>query len=214
MEKYLVILIIVLISFYLIKCLNINKITEKFADTPPTDADLQNSIVTLGKIATDLQSSNGIRVPGRLSLVNSKQISAGIQQDEDNMFRIKNKDGGQMLAIGQDGTSFFGAVGANNANVKCGMLTSEGLTSKNVSQIFGRDNNRYILHTPDDARKGLWIVPAKDDTASDWLWGNGVNINRSGETIIGNNTTISNNLNFLFKMVISLFIFTFRKSLF
>ena len=73
MEKYLVILIIVIL-FYLYKyCIQI----DNFGDTPVLDAALVNSIKTLGVIATDLQT-DGLKVMGEIVLQNKHVLkSAG-----------------------------------------------------------------------------------------------------------------------------------------
>ena len=63
MEKYLVILIIVIL-FYLYKyCIQI----DNFGDVPVLDANLLNSIRTLGVVAADLQS-DGLKVMGDIVL--------------------------------------------------------------------------------------------------------------------------------------------------
>jgi len=72
-----------------------------------------------------------------------------------------------------------------------GNLIIDGeFTQKNVNMVKGPNANRFIFHTPDDNRKGLWIAPAKDDGASDWLWGNGLNLKRDGNHYLGGNLDI------------------------
>lgn len=73
MQKYLIILILVIIAYYLHRyCIQfeiekILKTKEGFADTVNTsDPDLIKSITTLGQIAKDLQGSDGLKVPGNL----------------------------------------------------------------------------------------------------------------------------------------------------
>jgi hypothetical protein len=83
MEKYIVIIIIVIITFYILrfclhrefeKFLNTKKITEGFGDTSADlDVDTITSIKTLGKIAADLQTG-GLTVPGQ---INANGVSAG-----------------------------------------------------------------------------------------------------------------------------------------
>ena len=74
MEKYLVILIIVIL-FYLYKyCIQI----DNFGDTPSVpslDAALINSIKTLGVIATDLQT-DGLKVMGEIVLQNKHVLKS------------------------------------------------------------------------------------------------------------------------------------------
>jgi len=71
MEKYLVILIITIICYYVFRyCVQLEvekiiKTKEGFADT--SDSDLIKSITTLGQIATDLQK-DGLKVPGNLNV--------------------------------------------------------------------------------------------------------------------------------------------------
>jgi hypothetical protein len=115
MEKYIVFIILAVGLYYLHNCwvenkiekfLNSKKVTENFGDAVTVDGvDDNNAINTLAKIAVQLNSKDGLTVPGKLNFVNSKQIGLGIQMDDDNLLKIKNKDGGQMIAITDNGVT-------------------------------------------------------------------------------------------------------------
>jgi len=59
---------------------------------------------------------------------------------------------------------------------------------------FGPAENKFTLHTPPDARKGLWIAPSTDDANSNWAWDKALNLNRSGNHNLGGNLAISGEL--------------------
>ena len=73
MEKYLIIIILVVLAYYVHRyCIQIEiekilKTKEGFAATSGSDADVANSINTLAQIAKDLQAG-GITVPGNLNI--------------------------------------------------------------------------------------------------------------------------------------------------
>jgi hypothetical protein len=74
METILVIIILLTLAYYLHNCWIENKIEkilktkEGFANTVNTsDPDLVKSITTLGQICKDLQSPNGLTVPGKMN---------------------------------------------------------------------------------------------------------------------------------------------------
>jgi hypothetical protein len=74
MEKYLVIIILVVLAYYVHRyCIQVEiekilKTKEGFVDTVNTsDPDLYKSIITLGQICKDLQAG-GINVPGNLNI--------------------------------------------------------------------------------------------------------------------------------------------------
>ena len=74
MEKYLVIILLILSIYTVYQCWKLATVTtEGFADaTVPTNVDTNNSIATLAQLATDLQSGGGLKVPGVLSIANDK----------------------------------------------------------------------------------------------------------------------------------------------
>jgi len=85
MEKYLVIIILVVLAYYMHRyCIQVEiekilKTKEGFADTVNTsDPDLVKSITTLGQICKDLQSSDGLKVPGNLNIKGAINASGGI----------------------------------------------------------------------------------------------------------------------------------------
>jgi hypothetical protein len=135
MEKYLIIIIIGIVLYFVYKSCSIK---EGFGDAVTMDAvDDNNAINILAKIAKDLQEGGGLKVKGNL-------------------------------------------------------IVDGNIRNSNPDIVKGPDPNRYIFHTPNDARKGMWIVPAKDDAASDWLWGAGLNLNRNGNHNLGGNLTTGN----------------------
>jgi hypothetical protein len=83
---------------------------------------------------------------------------------------------------------------AGGLTVPGNLIIDGELTQKNVNMVKGPNANRYVFHTPDDNRKGLWIAPAKDDSASDWLWGYSLNLKRDGNHYLGGNLVTGGNL--------------------
>ena len=84
MEKYLVILIITIICYYVFHyCIQLEvekliKIKEGFVDTINTsDSDLVKSITTLGQVAKDLQAG-GLKVPGNLNVTGTINTDGAI----------------------------------------------------------------------------------------------------------------------------------------
>ena len=82
MEKYFVILILIVISYSLYNCWVDNKIEkilktkEGFAETlTKSDSDLFQSITTLGQIADKLQGSNGLTVPGKMNCIGGVNVT-------------------------------------------------------------------------------------------------------------------------------------------
>lgn len=82
MEKYFVILILIVISYSLYNCWVDNKIEkilktkEGFADTlTKSDSDLLQSITTLGQIADKLQGPNGLTVPGKMNCISGVNVT-------------------------------------------------------------------------------------------------------------------------------------------
>jgi len=83
MEKYLVVLIITIICYYIFRyCiqLEVEKMKEGFVDTVNTsDPDLIKSITTLAQVCKDLQK-DGLKVPGDLTvtgILNASSLSVG-----------------------------------------------------------------------------------------------------------------------------------------
>ena len=94
MQKYLIILILVIIAYYLHRyCIQfeiekILKTKEGFADTVNTsDPDLIKSITTLGQIVTDLQDLNGLTVPGKMNCISGINVTGLLTVNSINIFK-------------------------------------------------------------------------------------------------------------------------------
>lgn len=117
MEKYLVVLIIVIICYYVFRyCIQLEvekliKTKEGFADTINTsDPDLVKSITTLGQIAKDLQAG-GLKIPGNLTVTGTIKTGTDLSDIADRLtkleklpsgmrlFQIDCDEGGDMLII-------------------------------------------------------------------------------------------------------------------
>ena len=116
MEKYLIIILIILVIYYLIKCWNIK--VEYFADTSKpavqeqsiTGSDDTNAINTLAKIAKQLMDG-GLTVPGQMTVTNKVIVD--------------------QLVVNKDST-FTGIVNAStDVNTK-GKLTVDGIITANT----------------------------------------------------------------------------------
>jgi hypothetical protein len=117
MEKYLVIIIGIIILYYLHNCwveskiekfLSMNKIKEGFGDAVTVDAiDDNNAINILAKVAKDLQEGGGLKVKGALNVDNAANFAGPVN--------VSNSS----------------ALGGPNANLK---LNNQGI-------IFGGPNN-------------------------------------------------------------------------
>ena len=83
MEKYLVIIILVVLVYYLFNCWvenkinNILKTKEGFAETTG-GGDVASSINTLSQIANDLQTGKGLKVPGVLNILGALNTDGDI----------------------------------------------------------------------------------------------------------------------------------------
>ena len=82
MEKYLFIIILLTLAYYLHNCWVENKIEkmlkmkEGFIDTVNTsDPDLVKSITTLGQVCKDLQGQNGLTIPGKMNCIGDVNIT-------------------------------------------------------------------------------------------------------------------------------------------
>jgi len=211
MEKYLIILIVAFIAYYAFKCFKETKV-EGFADAQSlTGVDEANSINTLAEIAKKLQAG-GLTIPGeltstymnvsansaeggRVSIMNSsKNGKAG----QTNNWALWNMTGGygnklSFWRYNGDGLNAGPALDLmdNGEVVIPGVLNSMSTVPK-----FGPPNNKFTIHTPDDARKGMWIAPSKDDANTDWSWGSSLNIRRDGKHVLNGSLDITGKLTF------------------
>ena len=73
-----------------------------------------------------------------------------------------------------------------NGVVKAGSMESDGDLN------FPGNKNQWIIHTPDDDRRSLWIAPGtKDKEYGNWNWGRSLNIDYDGNVNIGGNQTVN-----------------------
>lgn len=195
MEKYIVILILAVLVYYIHNCwveskiekfFNSNKIREGFGDVAQSvgGVDDQNAINTLAQVAKKLQEG-GLSLPGKLSFVNQSSNSIGLQIDEDNYFRIKNKAGGQMIAIDSNGKTFFGPAGKDDGPVTCGQLSV-----KNGSEFIGGRHFFTDLENKGKLRVGsAWGVPGIYAEAGDVVVGS-----QTGNVLLRDNVNINGTL--------------------
>ena len=88
MEKYLIILIIIVINI-VCSCLlySQNKNIQTFTNATSSSIDDSNAIKTLAALAKDLQKPAGVTIPGNLNLKNKVVLVA-----EDNILKLKTPD--------------------------------------------------------------------------------------------------------------------------
>jgi hypothetical protein len=103
------------------------------------------------------------------------------------------RDGGSALTVNYD-NDFTGGV---NINAKGGLRVNgntkfNGEVNASGNVIMDGDNS-WILHTPDDGRKTLYLAPLKDDK-SDWNWGTQTKFEPDGSVNIAGNTNIAGTL--------------------
>lgn len=192
MEKYIVLLILAVIVYYIHRyCVqteveNFMKVREGFGDIAPvvSGVDDQNAINTLAQVAKKLQEG-GLTVPGKLNFINSGLNSSSVQFDNDNMFRIKNKDGGQMLAIDSNGKTFFGPVGKDDGPISCGQLMV-----KNGSRFSGDRHYFTDAEGKGAIRVGAaWGIPGIYSEQGDIVLGS-----QSGNVLLKENVNVGGTL--------------------
>ena len=74
------------------------------------------------------------------------------------------------------------------------LVSKSGLTSRGIFPIIMGDekSNEFLMHTPQDGRKQLWITPRKGDN-TDWDWSYSLTMDHANNTISTNaNTFIVN----------------------
>lgn len=57
--------------------------------------------------------------------------------------------------------------------------------------VLGKDKSEWVLHTPNDDRRGIWIA-RKDN--NDWNWGKSLSYDTNTFTVNGANQTVSGNI--------------------
>jgi len=168
MEKYLVIIILVVLAYYVHRyCIQIEiekilKTKEGFAATSGSDADVANSINTLAQIAKDLQAG-GITVPGNLN------IKAAINTD------------GSITTKGAINAS--GGITCNT--ITSGAITSDTITAKGL--VNATNGSRFTggrHYFQDEENKGRLRVGA--------AWGKPGIITEDGQDLVlGASSTIT-----------------------
>ena len=202
MEKYLLILVILFIGYYLFKCGTSNKV-EGFADAQTVNGvDESNAINTLAKIAKDILDGGGLKVAGNIQ---TEGDFTHIGPNKKNKVSLHTPaDGRRALYIApqkMDGTGwewenglaldFNGKTFSTNSN---NLQVGGDLITNGTVPKLGPAKNKYTLHTPDDDRKGLWIAPSKDDANTDWNWGNALNLRRDGNHYLGGNFQVTGSI--------------------
>jgi len=185
-----------------------------------------SSIVTLAKVAQKLINGNGTLInpsnlqigssssaPGNLTVTgttSSKSISLPsatanntftLQNDTDNYIRLKDNGGGQLLAIGQDGSFYT----KNNTLINSGNTTLSGTlnvagntTVNSLSTTNGSVSiNNGTINLTSDGGGGLHFL--KSGTISNPSY-NGVQM---GNLTVNGNESVSGNLNVIGSRTVS-----------
>jgi hypothetical protein len=159
MEKYLVILILIVILYYLHRyCIQTEvekfmKIKEGFGDAVTVDGvDDNNAINTLAKIAKDLQEGGGLKVMGKLNLRDKHILSS----DDDGWLRLRNKDLNQYTNMAVKDLWVDGSL-TTQGGFKGGLF---GDSSTNSSIGLYHPVNKYTLFSigasTSDGNKAGW----------------------------------------------------------
>lgn len=128
---------------------------ENFADVS-TISDI-DSIKTLALLARDLQSNNGIKVPGPIQAMNTLNVA-----DTTTTGKLNVTD----------------ATNLNTLNVKNGSVLETG-------SVLGAGINKWNMIVPNDDRKSLFFVPATTN-GNDWAWENMTRFTNDGDIILNN----------------------------
>jgi len=108
MEKYLVIILVILLMYTVYQCFNLSMTTtEGFAEVA-TNVDTNNSIKTLAQLAADLQSGGGLKVPGNLHVKGTMHLE-GSQSIPNNVWHT-SLDGKNRIHYAENSTTFFGSL--------------------------------------------------------------------------------------------------------
>ena len=120
MEKYLVIILLILLMYTVYQCWKLATVTtEGFADASvPTNVDTNNSIATLAQLAKDLQAGGGLKVPGNMTLGGTFQSGLLVDSSTGSGIGLYHPKNGYMLfsvgATTGDGTK----TGWNQVNIR------------------------------------------------------------------------------------------------
>jgi len=164
MQKYLVIIIILVILYYLHNCwveskiekfINSNKIREDFGDAVTVDAiDDNNAINVLAKIAKDLQEGGGLKVKGNLlvdktiRVTGAKTTPAG---SGDMMTHLNHEDGNNYLRGNTYLSGNLEISGVSTVPVEVWHKSKDGKNrvfyGNNGTTIYGSGNGRHHFRT-------------------------------------------------------------------
>jgi len=129
MKKYLIILIIFILFYYLHKyCIKIEieKFTSPLSTNLPYTADDLNAIRTLGLIAKDLQEGGGLKIPGNILLSDKHILSTNTI---DNILELKDKSSNDFANMK---VKNFNVTGVSNL-VPRGTVVAWNYTSESVN---------------------------------------------------------------------------------
>ncbi len=128
MEKYIVIIILVIIGYITYKCLSTTK--EGFGDAVTVDAvDDNNAINILGKIAKDIQEGGGLKVKGNLQV-------GGVSTLPVDLWHASNDGRARLLYYNKGATAFGSGNGYQWRNSNDGImmaLDNGGILSMGVN---------------------------------------------------------------------------------
>lgn len=119
------------------------------------------------------------------------------RNNNDNSEHLDNTEAIQALA------SIYNTSNAVLGNLEVNNLTVRGTANVAADMVIGNDivlnkpSNKWIIHTPNDARKSLFIAPRG---ATDWDWPNSYSYNNNGDMTVsgaistGKDINVGNNL--------------------
>jgi hypothetical protein len=138
---------------------------------------------------------------------NSAQISAGRHEaDSLCMVGMSKPDGSarKITMWSEGGTKHYGDMYVSGNMNTGGRLTSNYLTTniggktaldvQDGGLVIGKGTSKWILHTPDDGRRVLYIAPL-NAAKTDWDWNKNMNIDENGNVTINGNLTVNGNTN-------------------
>jgi hypothetical protein len=167
MEKYLVIILLILLMFAIYQCWNLGTVTtEGFAEVA-TNVDTNSSIATLAQVATALQTG-GLTVPGTLIAQNDIWMRKNPSESDKYAIRAGGMfNGGGITSAGGSPLELFGNnnevfIGSPNSSAPKNNLTVTGtLTtgSARISKFYKASgpNHEGIEFLHDNGSQGIGL---------------------------------------------------------
>lgn len=195
MEKYVIYLIVIIVLYLLYKELTRSNNETFQTTTTGYQTDIE-AIRNLSNIASQLTISNTLTNPASLKITSKLSTN---NLDPNNMpdgwsggIRTFDAYASGTIACGPDGKQVKSFINSNGAGYFSSDITTDG------NLILG-GNNKWLLHTPEDSRKSLFIAPWSNNIDGSgnagWHWAKMFVIDSNGNATINGNLTVNGNMN-------------------